>query len=378
MKTEKIIRPVWAEIDLKKVRHNFNEVRRLIGSSVEMMAIIKAEAYGHGVIPIARLALESGATQFGVALPEEGIMLRQAGFSEPILVLGAMQPEQAAAYVEADLTAAVGTLEAVEALNAAGEKLGKVALAHLAIDTGMGRIGVLPQEALSFVQKVQEKTCFKLTGMFSHFATADINDKTYAKEQLERFKSVVEELEKHSLLPQWVHIANSAAIIDFSEAYFNLVRPGIILYGLTPNTALDIEGKIDLQPALSLKTKISFVKKVAAGTGISYGQCYRTAGSEHTIATIPIGYADGWSRILSGKTEALINGKRYPIVGNICMDQCMIDLGEDTAERGTEVTLIGTDGTETITADDIAAKLGTINYEVTCMLSYRVPRVYKN
>lgn len=373
---EWMIRPVWAEIDRTALRHNLGEVRRLVGPAVEMMAVVKAEAYGHGAVETARVALEAGATWLGVALPEEGMALRRAGIAAPILVFGILQPEQAQVFVDEGLTPSVGALEGAVALSRMALKAGKLVDCHLKIDTGMGRVGVGHDDALKFIRTVSQLPGVRVSGLYSHFATADQKDKSFARVQLERFTEVVAQLKQAGLLPAKIHMANSAAIIDLPASHFNLVRPGIMLYGLTPSDEMELEGKVKLRPALTLKAKVIYGKRVPPQTGISYGHCYYAA-RETTIATLPIGYADGWSRRLTNQAEALIGGKRYPMVGTICMDQCMLEVGDDPVEAGAEAVLIGSDGGEAITADDIAAKLGTINYEVTCMLGSRIPRVYK-
>lgn len=370
-----IIRPVWAEIDLQAFRHNLQEVRRLVGPQVEIMAVVKAEAYGHGALKIAQTAVENGATWLGVSLPEEGIALRKAGFTVPILVFEALQPEQVEAFITYDLTATVCILESATALSRAALKAGKTVFIHVKVDTGMGRVGVLYNDALKMMRGLATLPAIKITGIYSHLATADQENKEFAKLQIKRFTEVVAELREAGLLPEKVHLANSAAIIDLPTSYFNMVRPGIMLYGLKPAAGMLISGKVDLQPVLSLKTKVIFVKRVPAQTGISYGHCYQTK-KETTIVTIPIGYADGWSRRLTNQVEAIIGGKKYPVVGAICMDQCMIDVGDDPVELGATVTLIGNEGEAQISADSIAKTLGTINYEITCMLGSRVPRVY--
>lgn len=376
MKYEQIVRPVWAEIDLGAVRHNLSEVRRLVGPSVEIMAIVKADAYGHGAIPVAETVLKNGASCLGVALPEEGLALRQAGITAPILVLGIFQPEQAEVFVAQKITATIATVEGAAALAQAAKEIGEIATVQLKVDTGMGRIGVSWQDALALAQAVSNLPGLVVEGIYSHLATAYDRDKGFARKQIQRFNGVLTQLKAAGLLPEKIHLANSAAVIDLPEAYYNLVRPGIILYGLKPDPEMCIEDKIDLKPVLSLKTKVSYVKRVASETGIGYGQCFHT-NKETTIVTLPIGYADGWSRLLAGKAGVLINGKRYPVVGNICMDQCMVDVGDDWVERGTEVTLIGKNGSMEINADEVGEQLGTINYEVVCRLGERIPRMYK-
>ncbi|MCL6589925.1 MAG: alanine racemase [Firmicutes bacterium] len=371
-----IIRPVWAEIDLGAVRHNLEEIKRLAGPSVEIMAVIKAEAYGHGAVPVAKTVIRHGANFLGVFLPEEGIALRKAGITVPILVFGPLQEDQAGCFVKYDLTATVCIAEAVLALSQAAARQGKTVSVHIKTDTGMGRAGLSPDAVLDFIGQIIQLPGIKINGIFSHLATADEINKDYARRQIRIFLELLERLKTAGCLPEKVHLANSAGIIDLPEAHFNMVRPGIMLYGLYPSAEVD-HSKVKLRPALSLKARISYIKRVPRGSGISYGQKYHTT-RETTIATIPIGYADGWSRILSHKAQVLINGKKFPIVGTICMDQCMVDVGDEPVTLGQEVVLIGTQGGEAITAEMIAAQLGTINYEVACMLSDRVPRIYLN
>ncbi len=371
-----IIRPVWVEIDLNAVRHNFTETRRLTGPTVEIMAVVKAEAYGHGVVKIAQTLLQSGADRLGVALPEEGIALRKAGITAPILVFSPLQTDQAEIMVRFDLTPTICMLEPAVALSRMAAAAGKEVPFHVKIDTGMNRIGIPANEGIVFIKKMQPLPGIVFEGIFSHLATADELDKEYARLQMKTFNKVIVDLKTEGLLPSKAHLANSAGIIDLPLAYYNLVRPGLILYGMYPSSEVKID-KIRLQPAFSLKTKVVFKKRVPQGSAISYGRKYLTP-AETTIATLPIGYADGWSRRLSGKAEALISGKRFPIVGSICMDLCMVDVGDEPVEIGQEVVLIGSQGTERITAEEIGAHLGTINYEVTCMISDRVPRRYLN
>lgn len=371
-----LVRPVWAEIDLAALRHNIREIRRLIGPEVEQMAVVKAEAYGHGAFEVAQTACREGVTWLGVALPEEGIALRQKGLTAPILVFAPLQTGQAGVFLEYNLTATVCFLESVIALSREALQRGKTAPVHVKLDTGMGRVGLSPQEAVKFIKKINSIPGIKVQGLYSHLATADQADQTYAKLQIARYAQTVKALDAAGILPEKLHLANSAAVIGLPQAFYNMVRTGIILYGLYPSAEVD-QSKIPLKPVLALKTRVIQVKQVPAGTGIGYGQSYHT-NRKTTIVTLPIGYADGWSRLLSHKAQVLIGGKRYPIVGTICMDQCMVDVGDEPVEVGAEVVLIGSQGKEMITADAVAAQLGTINYEVTCMISDRVPRVYLN
>jgi alanine racemase len=276
--------------------------------------------------------------------------------------------------VRNDLTSTVCNLESAIALSREGVRTGKTAKVHLKIDSGMGRVGIDPETTVEFMRKIKELPGLQVSGIFSHMATADEKEKSYAKHQIQVFSRVVANLKTAGLLPEKVHLANSAGIMELPESHFNMVRAGIMLYGLYPSNEVNHK-KANLKPVLSLKAKITFVKRVAKGTGISYGQKYHTE-RESTIATIPIGYADGWSRMLSNKVEAIVRGRKFPVVGTICMDQCMIDLKDEPINIGEEVILIGASGKESITTDIIAEKLGTINYEVACMLSNRLPKVF--
>ena len=372
---QEMIRPVWAEIDLAAIRHNLGEIRRAVGPKVKIMAVVKAEAYGHGAAPIARAALAAGAEWLGVSSPEEGISLREQGIGAPILVFGPLQTDQVEAIVGHRLTPTICQREPAEALSRAAVENGEKIAVHLKLDTGMGRIGIPAAEALSFASWLGSLPGLTLQGVFSHLARADEDDKTHALEQVRSFRRACGELLGAGLNPSLLHLANSAAIISLPQAHFNLVRAGIMLYGLRPSPGMDMAG-VELRPALALKTRVVFVKRVPGGTGLSYGHIYRTS-AEATIATLPIGYADGWFRSLSNKAKVLIGGRRYPIVGRICMDQCLADLGDDGVDAGAEAVLIGRQGQEEITADEVAAAAGTINYEVVCAISDRVPRIYR-
>ncbi|MEW5866268.1 MAG: alanine racemase [Bacillota bacterium] len=371
-------RPTVAEIDLASIGHNIGAIRKRIGPGPEIMAVVKADGYGHGAVQVATTALTSGATWLGVALVEEGIALRKSGIIAPILVLGQLFPGQARRALRYSLSCTVSTYDFAEALSVAATQEGKKGKCHVKVDTGMGRIGVPPRQAVSFVKRVAMLPNVEVEGIFTHFATADLDDKTYAREQLSRLIDVIETLRKAGVEIQFRHAANSAACVDMPEAWLNLVRPGIIIYGLSPFSTQrfqQVKKEMDLRPALSLKTKVCFVKRALAGTPVSYGATYTTK-EESVIATLPLGYADGLSRGLSNRGEVIIRERRLPIVGRVCMDQCMVDGGDLDIEVGDEAVLIGSQGRETITAEEVADKLGTISYEVVCAISKRVPRVY--
>lgn len=363
-------RAVWAQIDLGKIKHNIEQIKTKVQGGAKFCAVVKADAYGHGAIAVAKTAVEAGADYLAVAILNEAIELRKAGFKEPILILGFTPPEQAAQLVEYDIEQAVFTLEAAQAMSDAAVKLGKQAKIHLKIDTGMSRIGVKPELSGELAEQISKLPNLKIIGMFSHFAKADYEDKTFAYQQLAAFKLAIAKIEAKGIQIPIKHIANSAAILEMPEAHFDMVRAGIILYGLWPSA--EVKKTIDLQPAFVLKAKVAYVKTLEKETGIGYGQIFKTE-RESRIATLPIGYADGWTRMLTGKVKVELQHRLVPVVGKICMDQCMVDVTDlATVKMGDEVVLFG--GQQTI--DDVADMLGTISYEVVCMISKRVPRVY--
>ncbi|MDI6638023.1 MAG: alanine racemase [Bacillota bacterium] len=373
-------RPTVAEVDLASIGRNIAAIRRRIGPGPEIMAVVKADAYGHGAVQVATTALTSGATWLGVALVEEGVVLRKSGIIAPILVFGQLFPSQARRALRYSLSCTVSTYEFAEALSVAATQEGKKGKCHIKVDTGMGRIGVLPRQAASFVRRVAMLPNVEVEGIYTHFATADADDKSFAREQLSRFMEVIETLRTMGVQIQFRHAANSAACVEMPEARLDLVRPGILMYGLSPFSTerfQKVKREMDIRPALSLKTRVSFVKRVPAGTPVSYGSTYVTR-EDTVIATLPVGYADGLSRGLSNRGEVLIRGRRLPIVGRICMDQCMVDAGNLEVEVGDEAVLIGRQGDQEISAEEVADKLGTISYEVVCAISKRVPRVYSS
>jgi len=369
-----IIRPTWVEIDQAAIRANLRGIKALVGPERPVMAVIKAEAYGHGASSVAKLAQAEGIAWFGVALPEEGIALRQAGVDGNILVFAPCLPEQARAFCAYDLVATITSGESAALFSQEMIRRGQKLRAHIKVDTGMGRIGFLAAEGGAAIEKSFSLPGLSIEGIYTHFATADAADLTYARQQLRTFTRLLQELESKGISFPLKHMANSGGILNLPESYFDMVRAGLILYGMLPSPWCE-QGKIKLKPAFSLKTKVVFVKRVRAGMGISYGQCYHTR-AETTIVTLPIGYADGWSRALSGKARVLINGEYYPVVGTICMDQCMVDVGDAPVQVGDEVVLIGEQKGKAITVEEVAAHLNTINYEVVCQISSRVPRIY--
>lgn len=372
-------RPVWAEIDLKNLEHNYKEIRRLVGSKVEIMAIVKANAYGHGAVTVAQTLDKAGAERFGVAIMNEAVLLREAGIKKPILILGWTPSDDYVRALNNDIILTIYSLEEAERLSRICKEYDVKAKVHLKIDTGMGRIGFqTDDEDKEKVKKILQLPELMIEGVFTHFAMADAKDKTYTNKQIEKFSTFIKEVEQETGYYFPIkYLANSAAIIDHPEVYFDMVRPGIILYGLQPSDEVQLD-RIDLRPVLSLKAQVSNVKEVGEGFSVSYGGHFITK-DKALIATIPIGYADGYSRILSGKSYVLYDGIRLPVVGNICMDQLMIDATKvkNRIKQGDVVTLLGKDGENFVSAEELADILGTINYEVTCMISARVPRYYQ-
>lgn len=370
------MRPTFAEIDLHAINTNLRNIRKKIGQYPGIMAVVKANAYGHGMIPVVDSILRMKTAQyFGVAIVEEGMELRKAFRSIPIHVFTAPNREQLEHYVRYNLEPTICDFTIAKKLNAIAKTAKKNVPVHIKVDTGMGRIGVQPEHAVEFVKQIGSLSNITVKGIWTHFATSDEKDLSFSRQQLSLFRSIVTRLELEGIHIPIVHCANSGAIMQMPESYFDMVRPGIMMYGYTPSH--DTRKTIALRPALSLKARVGFVKRVSKGTSISYGRRY-FAKKETTIASISIGYADGYFRSLTNKTYAVVNGIAYPVVGTVCMDQIMIDVGNGEVRVGDEVVLIGKSGKNKITGWDIADAAGTIPYEVTCAISQRVPRKYIN
>lgn len=368
------MRPTYAQIDLIAIRHNIRKIQETLNPSTGITAVVKANAYGHGVVPVARAALEAGASSLAVAIPEEGVELRHAGFTEPILILGLTLPEQAPLIVAHNLTATVATKGQLDGIAAAGRQLNQKARIMIKVDTGMNRIGVTPDRLLEFAADAAGRSELELRGLFTHLATADAADKEYANKQLALFRDALDKLAKKNISLPFISAANSAGAIDLPEGHFNTVRPGIAIYGLQPSN--EMQHHLSLRPAMKLVSKIVYVKEVPAGASISYGCTYNCPASTW-LATLPVGYADGYSRHLSNRGVVLINGKKRPVVGRVCMDQIIVDIGPVCdVEIGDEAVLFGRQGNEEITVTELASLAGTINYELLCAISSRVPRVY--
>lgn len=371
-----ILRTTRAEVDLSKIGHNLSIVRKLVSPNVKIMGVVKANAYSHGITEVAHYLQSSNIDMLGVAFTNEAITLRRAGITTPILVFYGTSKEEFSLVTKYDLVMTLTSFKMMENLHDYLNASGTRVQVHVKIDTGMGRIGVQYNEAPQLIEKVLRQPNIDLDGVYSHLATSDGSDPEYLRLQLERFDTVLTDINKLGVEINNVHIANSGGIMSAPDSHFNMVRPGIMLYGYSPGEYMP--DTIHLKPALSLKSSIGFVKEVDKGVSISYGRRYATEKAAR-IGTIPIGYADGYNRLLTNKGEALIHGRRYPVVGTVCMDQIMVDLGLDTTiSVGDEVTLMGSDGNEAINGWDIARHIGTIPYEILCAISARVPRIYLN
>ncbi len=371
------LRPrVVAEVNLGAIEHNYKQIRQHIPNHTEMMAIVKADGYGHGAKEVANFLQEQGVNRFAVAIVAEGEELRSSGITSPILVLGYTPRADIKALIENDLTQTVFSYEMAKTISDEAGRLGKTVNIHLKVDTGMGRIGFLSSpKSIEEILMITKLPHINLEGIFTHFSTADEEDTSYTKEQWSIFEGFLKELSEVGLELPIIHAANSAAIMCHEYTHLNLVRPGIILYGYYPSPYL--EGKVlDLEPAMTLKTQVVHVKELPEGQYVGYGRKFYTH-QKTKIATIPVGYADGYSRNLGNKGRVLIRGQYAPIIGNICMDQFMVDV---THIKGVsvedEVVLFGKQQDAVIPVEEIAQSLGTINYEIVCMIGKRVPRIY--
>lgn len=369
------IRPVWAEVNLDNIINNIKEIKKNINGE-EIIAVVKANAYGHGAVDVAPVLIENGADRLAVAMLSEALELREAGIKVPILILGYTDVAFSEMLINNDIEQTVYSLDYAKELSKKAEALGKVAKIHIAVDTGMGRIGFLPNEkSVEEVVEISKLSNLRITGIFTHFSNADEQDKSYAHNQIEKFNFFINEIEKREVNLGLKHISNSASIIDIEDAHYNAIRPGIILYGYYPSDYIN-KDKLKLMPALSLKCQVIHVKELPKGEYIGYGRKFRTE-RDSVIATLPIGYADGYVRGLYEKAHVIINGKLAPVVGKICMDQCMVDVTDiGPVKVGDEVVLLGEDNGVKNNADDIAKMLDTINYEILCMIGRRVPRIY--
>ena len=367
---------VSAIVDLKAIRDNIAEEKKRIGPGTGICAVVKADGYGHGAVPVAKALSRENVAMFAVAIPEEGAALRQGGIGEPILLLGYTAPEQYDMLFDYDLTPAVFQYERAYELNEAAGKRNTRKKIHIKLDTGMSRIGYADtEESVREVIRIHELPNLEIEGIFTHFARADETDKEPARRQLARYLAFMGRLERAGVTVPIRHVSNSAAIIDLPEANLDMVRSGISTYGLYPSGEVD-KSRLRLRPAMELKTHISYIKTLPPGCQISYGGIYETV-KETRIVTIPVGYADGYPRSLSNRGRVLIHGKYAPIRGRICMDQFMVDVTEiPEARQGDVVTLFGKDGREFLPVEEVAELAGSFHYEFVCGISKRVPRIY--
>ncbi|MHB8130113.1 MAG: alanine racemase [Mobilitalea sp.] len=368
---------VQANVDLNAIRHNLLEIRSKLNQDTKLMVIIKADAYGHGAVPLAKAIGDSGRIDiYGVAIIEEAIELREAGIEKPILVLGYTSKEQYDLVVAFNVAQTVFQYEMAEALSNEAVRQGKIAKIHVKIDTGMSRIGFSDTpESIVEIKRISKLPGIEIEGLFSHFSCADETDRSNTVNQLKRYIDFIDLLEKEQIYIPVKHIANSAGIIEFPDAYFNMVRCGIATYGIYPSDMVNQKG-IKLIPAMELKTHVVYVKDVEAGVGISYGATYIT-DKKTTIATIPVGYADGYSRNLSNQGKVIIHGQYAPIIGRICMDQFMVDVTNIAdVKQGDSVTLLGRDEAAFISTEELAEWSHSFAYELVCTVGKRIPRVY--
>jgi len=374
-KMVKRARPAWAEIDLDAFEENFKKIKALVRPGAMVTGVIKADAYGHGAVEIGKVLLEQGVDRFAVATLSEAVQLRKVFKEVPILILGYTPTYAADEVIENNIIQTMYNADEAGIFSERAKKMDKKLKVHIKIDSGMSRLGFQANlDSVEKIIKISELPNIEIEGMFTHFAVADEVDKEYTYSQYEKYEFMVNSLKARGLEIPVKHVSNSAAIMDLPEMNMDMVRAGIILYGLYPSDEV-IKERIDLKQVMSLKAEVSHVKELEAGRGVSYGLKYVTPG-KRKIATIPIGYADGYTRMLSGKAEVLVKGVKVPVVGRICMDQCLIDVTGADVKIGDEVILFGSDGTNTISIDEVARKLGTINYEITCMISKRIPREY--
>ena len=370
-------RPTHVEINLAALRHNYQLIRHHLNDSCEILAVVKADAYGHGAVAVAQVLQQLGTDMLGVAMAEEGLELRAAGITVPILMLGGPWPGQEDVLIGNDLQVCVFEAEQIRRLEAAANDLDRICHCHLKVDTGMGRLGVLPADLAELLQLLQRCPHLQLDGMMSHFAVADTPQHPYTDQQLELFLRCVQQVRAAGFSPRYIHAANSAAMFDAScdpcLDGCNLVRPGIALYGGQPFSGQTLP----LQPVMSFRSEIAHLKHLPVGSGVSYGLCYVTKRPT-IIAAIPVGYADGYNRHLSNGGTVLVRGQRVSVAGTVCMDWILLDVTDVAGvAAGDRVTLLGCDGDECVLAERWADQIGTISYEVFCQISKRVPRYYR-
>ncbi len=370
-------RPTWIEIDVNRLAGNIRRFREFLPGHVQIMAVVKADGYGHGALPVSEVALSEGASMLGVASLEEGAHLRQNRIAAPILILGYTDPRKNRLLLELDLLPTIFHWESAYSLSQQALGMGKRMPVHVKLDTGMGRLGLRNiRNAIGFLESVYNLPGITLKGVYTHFATADDHeDESFALEQLQRFEEILKACRDKGLDIKVKHAANTAAALKYPRSHLDMVRIGIGLYGCYPGNGVE-RSFVKLLPVMSFKSRIVFLKKVPAGTPISYGRSFITRGDTR-IATVPLGYGDGYSRMFSNRGAMLVRGKKVPVAGRVCMDLTMLDVGKvPQVHKGDEVVVFGEQGGESILVDDLAEQLGTIHYEVLCSAGKRVPRFY--
>ena len=369
-------RPTWVEIDLNALRHNLLAVKKRIGPQIKILGIVKADAYGHGDYEVSRVLLNNGVEMLGIAILEEGIQLRNTGIKAPLLLLGGVFEEQIDSIIHYDVTPTVYDLKLAEVLSKKATYFNKKLKVHVYVDTGMGSIGVKHDNAVEFVKFVKNLKNLIIEGIYTHCSSSDEKDSAFTNLQIKRFRDVLDALDTIKVRIPLRHMANSGAILGYPESYFNTVRPGLSLYGLYPSE--DVSRDIGIRPVMSFKTRIIHIKDMESGDVVGYGRTYRITKPTR-VATLPLGYDDGYNQLLSNQGEVIIRGKRASIIGRVCMDQCFVDVTNiKDVSVGDEVVLYGSQAQETISVESIAKQLNTISYEVTCSISKRVPRIYTN
>jgi alanine racemase len=366
------LRPTVVEVSLARLAENFRAIQAAVAPSA-LMPIVKANAYGHGLVPVARHLVSLGAGSLGVAFLEEAVALREAGVTVPILVMGGIFGDQIPIFLRHGLTLTASSIDKLKQVDEIAGALGVTATVHLKIDTGMERIGVHYYSARGLLERAAACRRVRVEGIYSHFANADALDLSSARLQLSRFLEVLEWYDKQGVPPPVRHMANSGAVLQLRESHLDLVRPGILLYGVYPS--IEVRKTIPVKPALSLRSRVVYFKVVSPGHPVSYGSTWQS-GHPVRVVTVPVGYGDGYFRALSNVAHVLIRGRKYPVVGRVCMDQIMVNIEWETAYNGDVVTLLGADGDEIITCEDVAEWAGTIPYEVLTNINTRVPRVY--
>jgi len=368
------LRPTRYEVNLKNLQYNFINIRNFVGPKAQVISVVKANGYGMGIARISKALVEAGCQRLAVATPDEAVSLREAGIQEPVLVLGPSPHEAAEYYVRYDIAAALTDMSFAHTASRTAEKQGKLARLHLKIDTGMGRIGFLPEELAKILPELKSLPCLDIEGVFTHFATADELNLDYTHWQFKRFARAMDILEEYGSKTRLRHVCNSPATLNTPDYHLDAVRPGLILYGMWPSETCS--RPFELKPVFQIKTEVAVLRTLPLGSGVGYGLRYMTRGEER-IAVLPIGYHDGYPRNLSMKASVLVRGVRAPIVGSICMDQMMVNVTHiPDVNVKDEVVLLGSQGEERITPEEIACLLGTINYEIPNLFTPRVPRVY--